>query len=64
MVEVKKGGGKDDKVGGLSVIDDAYNASHESVKAAIELLTSDPGHRFLVAGDMAELVSKSSEYHE
>lgn len=62
--EAIKGRGQVHTVGGLTVIDDAYNANPDSMKAAIDLLTSYPGPRFLVAGDMAELGSKSIEYHE
>lgn len=42
-------------VGGLSIIDDSYNASPASVKAAIDVLKLYPQKTCLVLGDMAEL---------
>jgi UDP-N-acetylmuramoyl-tripeptide--D-alanyl-D-alanine ligase len=42
-------------LGGGWLIDDSYNANPSSVRAAIELLASLPGRRWLVLGDMAEL---------
>jgi UDP-N-acetylmuramyl pentapeptide synthase len=46
------------------VIDDAYNASPASVRAAIDVLAQRPGHRVLVLGNMAELGSTSRSEHE
>ena len=40
---------------GLSLIDDSYNASPGSVKAAIDTLIEINGLRILILGDMAEL---------
>ena len=34
----------------FKIIDDTYNANVESIKAAIELLASFPGHRVLSLG--------------
>jgi len=50
--------------GGLRVIDDTYNANPDSVAAAVELLASAPGERWLVLGDLAELGSGSERLHE
>ena len=41
--------------GDVLLLDDAYNANPDSVGAAIELLASAPGERWLVLGDLAEL---------
>ena len=41
--------------GGAWLIDDSYNANPSSVRAAIEVLATLPGRRWLVLGDMAEL---------
>lgn len=50
---------------GALVIDDAYNASHQSVKAALDLMDRTPGypHRTAVLGDMLEMGSYAAEFH-
>ena len=52
-------------VGGLTIIDDSYNASPVSVKAGIEVLCSLAGctRRIAVLADMRELGPKAPEYH-
>jgi UDP-N-acetylmuramoyl-tripeptide--D-alanyl-D-alanine ligase len=45
------------------LLDDSYNASPSSFKAAIDVLSSCPGTRFLLAGDMKELGSESGSAH-
>jgi UDP-N-acetylmuramoyl-tripeptide--D-alanyl-D-alanine ligase len=49
---------------GLRIIDDTYNANVESAKAAIDLLASYGGQRYLVLGDMGELGPDARIYHE
>ncbi|WP_150303207.1 UDP-N-acetylmuramoyl-tripeptide--D-alanyl-D-alanine ligase [Pseudomonas saliphila] len=49
---------------GSIIIDDSYNASPASVKAAIDLLACFPGRRLLVLGDMAELGEWESDCHQ
>ena len=51
-------------VGGVCIIDDSYNANPDSLAAAIAVLATAPGRRFLVLGDLAELGSKSEQMHE
>ncbi len=46
------------------VIDDSYNASADSVSAAIEVLKEMPGYRIFVFGDMAELGDESDALHQ
>lgn len=46
------------------LIDDTYNANVESVKAAIDLLSSYPGRQILVLGDMGELGTDARRYHQ
>ena len=52
-------------VGDWTVVDDAYNSSPVSMRAACELLSDWPtsGKRILVMGDMLELGPDSPEYH-
>jgi len=49
--------------GGVTVIDDAYNANPESFRAALAVLASRPARRVLVAGRMAELGPVAEEMH-
>jgi UDP-N-acetylmuramoyl-tripeptide--D-alanyl-D-alanine ligase len=51
--------------GGLTVLNDAYNASPTSMRAALELLAelSGYGRKFAVLGDMLELGPQEAEYH-
>jgi UDP-N-acetylmuramoyl-tripeptide--D-alanyl-D-alanine ligase len=49
--------------GGWSVIDDSYNANPGSTGAAIATLALQPGERWLVLGDMAELGSGAAAMH-
>ncbi|MFM7482511.1 MAG: UDP-N-acetylmuramoyl-tripeptide--D-alanyl-D-alanine ligase [Candidatus Methylopumilus sp.] len=56
-LEVKKG------LNGAMLIDDTYNANPESMKAAIDVLSNQEGHKILVVGDMGELGKKAAQYH-
>jgi UDP-N-acetylmuramoyl-tripeptide--D-alanyl-D-alanine ligase len=51
---------------GSTIINDAYNASPTSMKAAVQLLQDLEGYKrkILVLGDMLELGDKEQEYHE
>ncbi len=51
--------------GGLKIINDAYNASPTSMRAAINVLQSLPGfkHKVLVLGDMLELGPDEAMFH-
>ena len=47
----------------LTLIDDSYNANPDSVLAAIEVLASLPGPRWLVLGDMGEVGNQGPQFH-
>ena len=50
--------------GGLTLLDETYNASPEAVLAALDLLADQPGRRFAVLGTMLELGDRSVELHQ
>jgi len=49
--------------GGGRVVDDSYNANPTAVRAAIDVLAREPGHRLMVLGPMMELGADSADYH-
>jgi UDP-N-acetylmuramoyl-tripeptide--D-alanyl-D-alanine ligase len=51
--------------GGRSVtlIDDSYNANPDSMRAAIDVLATQGGTRWLVLGDMGEVGDRGPEFH-
>ena len=65
-IDVAMTGGRNRRlaVGGVSLLDETYNASPEAVFAALELLAHQPGRRFAVLGTMLELGSRSVELHQ
>ena len=53
------------RFGGYTIIDDCYNASPDSMKAAVCVLRrSGKGKKIAVLGDMLELGSVSEEMHK
>jgi UDP-N-acetylmuramoyl-tripeptide--D-alanyl-D-alanine ligase len=47
----------------LTLVDDSYNANPDSVRAAIDVLASLPGPRWLVLGDMGEVGAQGPAFH-
>jgi UDP-N-acetylmuramoyl-tripeptide--D-alanyl-D-alanine ligase len=47
----------------LTLVDDSYNANPDSVLAAIEVLATLPGPRWLLLGDMGEVGSQGPAFH-
>ena len=47
----------------ITLIDDAYNANPDSVRAAIDVLASLPGPHLLVLGDMGEVGARGPQFH-
>lgn len=61
-----KGRFQAEKLDGITIIDDSYNANPASVKAALETLSqvAVTGHRIAVLGDMLELGEYEIEAHQ
>tara|TARA_B100000700_G_C15058086_1_gene864017 strand:- start:5469 stop:6857 length:1389 start_codon:yes stop_codon:yes gene_type:complete len=52
------------KIKNITILDETYNASPESIFACLNLLVSKPGRHFAVLGRMLELGEKSIEMHQ
>jgi UDP-N-acetylmuramoyl-tripeptide--D-alanyl-D-alanine ligase len=47
----------------LTLVDDSYNANPDSVRAAIDVLASLDGPRWLLLGDMGEVGAQGPQFH-
>jgi UDP-N-acetylmuramoyl-tripeptide--D-alanyl-D-alanine ligase len=52
-----------DTFNGATVIDDTYNSNPDSMRAAIDVLASQPSPRVLVMGDMGEVGDQGPAFH-
>ena len=61
-----KGRFQTERLNGITIIDDSYNANPASIKAALETLSqvAAEGHRIAVLGDMLELGKQEIESHK
>lgn len=50
-------------VGGITIIDDSYNASPDSMAASLKVLAAKQGRRVAILGDMLELGSYEKQGH-
>ena len=48
----------------VTLVDDSYNATPDSVRAAIDMLAGLPGPHWLVLGDMGEVGDQGPAFHE
>lgn len=49
--------------GGVTVIDDSYNANPASMAATLDAFAAEPGRRVAILGDMLELGADAERYH-
>jgi UDP-N-acetylmuramoyl-tripeptide--D-alanyl-D-alanine ligase len=58
-----KGRGARFESGGVTVVDESYNANPASMAAALELLAAAPGRRIVALGDMLEMGPEAPRHH-
>ena len=63
VVDIPGGRSRRRQIGGLTVLDETYNASPEAVLASLDLLSRERGRRFAVLGTMLELGERSVGLH-
>jgi UDP-N-acetylmuramoyl-tripeptide--D-alanyl-D-alanine ligase len=60
---IPRGRGNRLEAGGVTLIDDSYNANPASMRAAIESLSGEDGRRYALLGEMLELGDESADAH-
>ena len=60
---VPAGRGNVSMAGGVTIVDDSYNANPESMKAALEQLGGETGRKVAILGEMLELGDDGPAYH-
>ena len=63
QLELPAGRGRQLQAGGITIIDDSYNANPVSMAYAIEQLAARPGRRLALLGDMLELGEAEVQSH-
>jgi len=61
---VPGGRGNRTEIGGVTLIDDSYNANPASMAAALQSFATEPGRRIALLGEMLELGDASASAHE
>ncbi|MEG0792432.1 MAG: UDP-N-acetylmuramoyl-tripeptide--D-alanyl-D-alanine ligase [Lachnospiraceae bacterium] len=62
-LQLVEGRGNILEIGGLTIIDDCYNANPVSMKASLDTLSCSKGRKVAVLGDMGELGLEKKELH-
>jgi UDP-N-acetylmuramoyl-tripeptide--D-alanyl-D-alanine ligase len=52
------------EAGGITIVNDAYNASPSSIKAAVDMLSTIDGRKVCIFGDMFELGGHAADMHK
>ena len=61
--DVPRGRGSRIDAGGVTIIDESYNANPASMAATLDAFAAQPGRRLAILGDMRELGTEAARYH-
>ena len=62
--KIAQGRGKVIKTSYITIIDDSYNASPDSMRAALDVLAQENARRVAILGDMLELGERANDLHK